>query len=188
MAKLSQSNINAIIEVSRKLRIANPQWLSDLINFETAGTYDPKIKNFAGSSAKGLIQFMDSTAKDLGFSSSQQLVNQYPDFNSQLKGPVYDYLKRYSPYNREFELYMAVFFPAAMRYNADTSFSQIFQKVYGNNWQTRYKSFERYNPGIKTPQDYVDKVKKKPGIRILVFSLGSALIAGGLLWFYLKNK
>lgn len=43
----------------------DPNELMFIMDFETAGTFSPSIKN-PGSSATGLIGFLDSTARDLG--------------------------------------------------------------------------------------------------------------------------
>jgi len=163
MTALNLYQTQLINQVATDLKIANPEWLSDLIRFESG--YDPKAKNPL-SSARGLIQFIDSTARGMGFKSSQDLVNKYPDFESQLFGPVTDYLKQYTPFPTEQSLYMAVFFPAARKYPANYPFSKIFLDVYGSSWSDKYKRFERGNPGIKTPQDYINYVKKKPAKRV----------------------
>ena len=57
-----------LAKVAQRLGIA-PIWLAAIISFETAGTFSPSIKNFAGSGATGLIQFMPSTAQRLGTST-----------------------------------------------------------------------------------------------------------------------
>jgi len=49
----------------------NPDALAVVISFETAGTFDPAQKNYAGSGATGLIQFMPSTAKVLGTTTAE---------------------------------------------------------------------------------------------------------------------
>ena len=52
-----------------------PQWLANLINFESAGTFNPAVQN-PSSGATGLIQFMPSffdTKKLKQMSVSQQL-------------------------------------------------------------------------------------------------------------------
>ena len=40
--------------------------LMAVMSFETGGTFNPGIRNAAGSGATGLIQFMPSTAAGLG--------------------------------------------------------------------------------------------------------------------------
>lgn len=46
----------------------DPDWLMSCIAFETGETFSPSVKNAAGSSATGLIQFMPATALALGTS------------------------------------------------------------------------------------------------------------------------
>lgn len=50
---------------------AIPQDLLRVMAFETGNTFDPAQKNRAGSSAVGLIQFVEATAKDLGTSTAE---------------------------------------------------------------------------------------------------------------------
>lgn len=170
-------------QVATDLQIADTNWLIDLINFESG--FDPKAKN-PFSSARGLIQFIDSTARGMGYESSLDLVNKNPTFEDQMLGPVTDYLKKYAPYDNEHSLYMAVFYPAARNYPAEIPFSKIYMDRYGTGWEKRYKAFAKANPGIKTPQDYVDYVKKKPLKRIAVkASLG--LTGLGLIYLIYKK-
>jgi hypothetical protein len=49
---------------------ANPNWLAAVMSFESAGSFDPAKKNPA-SSATGLIQFMEYTAKNLGTTTAE---------------------------------------------------------------------------------------------------------------------
>ena len=162
MSELSPHMASIIGDVSARLGIADPQWLSNLINFETGGTFDPAISN-PRSSAKGLIQFIDSTAQGLGYESSLDLVLKNPTFESQMRGPVVKYLKTWAPYPEEYLLYMAVFYPAARSYPPDTTFKEIFYKRIADKTKAEasYKAFSNANPGIKTPQDYVNFIKKK---------------------------
>lgn len=174
--KLTDGDIKALNEVSAKLNIHNPLWLKDLIYFETASTNNPKIKNPL-SSARGLIQFINSTAQELGYpGGSKELVEKYPTYSSQLKGPVYEYLKRYAPYNQEYQLYMAVFYPAARKYPPNMSFKEIFKKRYPKRWESMYKTFIKANPGILTPAHYVAYLKKKPLRTIGIISLVSIVV------------
>ena len=84
-------------------------YLMACIAFESGGTFDPKIKNAAGSGAVGLIQFMPSTAVQLGVT-----VNQLAEMSAveQL-----DYVEKYfEPYasriNTLSDMYMAILAPA----------------------------------------------------------------------------
>lgn len=136
---------------------ADPVALHNLISFETAGTFDPTIKN-PNSSARGLIQFTDSTARDLGYNSSLDLVSRNPTFSGQLSGPVVSYLKKYSPYGSRQALYMAVFYPKYMYELPSKEFPENVQAV---------------NKGIKTIADYVSLVER----RYKYYYLGIPIIA-----------
>lgn len=183
---LSNADRAVFYDVAEKLYIRDPQWLIDLVDFETGGTFLPSIKNPL-SSARGLIQFIDSTARDLGYADSLDLVQKNPTITEQMMGPVFDYLRQYSPYNDEFQLYMAVFFPAARKYTASTPFSRIYQDLYGTSWQTKYNNFIRSNPGILAPQDYVNRLKKKSIILKTTVS-GGVILTVILIWYYLKKR
>lgn len=140
----------AIQEVSVSLGI-NPQDLIKLINFESG--WNPTARNKI-SGARGLIQFMDSTARGMGFASADDIINKFPDVESQLRGPVLKYLSQYKPFSSPYpqSLYLSVFFPAYRYKSPDTAFSEIVRKQ---------------NPGINTVGDYVsfvDRNWKKTGI------------------------
>jgi hypothetical protein len=55
----------AIIEMCERLG-AVPDHMVTCMSFESGSTFDPAVRNAAGSSAVGLIQFMAATAKALG--------------------------------------------------------------------------------------------------------------------------
>ena len=100
-------------EISERLNI-NPNWLMLLMNFETAGTMSHTIVNNIG--ATGLIQFMPNTAIGLGTTTAElrQMTNV-----EQLEY-VYKYLKPYKRhYNSLTDLYLAIFYPAALGKGAD---------------------------------------------------------------------
>ena len=46
-----------------------PEWLANLVNFESGGTFNPAIKN--GIGATGLIQFLPATASGLGVTTGK---------------------------------------------------------------------------------------------------------------------
>lgn len=189
LTQLTPSQTQAIYSIASKLRITNPQWLQDMIYFETAGTNDPKKRNLGGSSARGLIQFMDSTARGMGYSGSEDLVDRNPTFEGQLEGPVYKYLKPYSPYVKESDLYMAVFYPAARKYSTDTTFAEIFRRRGAPpTGKGSYANFIKANPGILSPAHYVALVKKKPLKRLLFWSGGIALSLGTITLAVMKAR
>ena len=90
-----------------------PQDLLRVMAFETGHTFDPSEKNRAGSGAIGLIQFVESTAKDLGTSTAElagmtrveQLEYVSTFLKQKLKGVEDPDIG---------DLYMAVFYPAAV--------------------------------------------------------------------------
>jgi hypothetical protein len=106
--------------------------------------WKPSIKNPL-SSARGLIQFIDSTAKQLGFSSSLDLVTQYPDADSQLLGPVQKYFDMYAPFPSKEAFILSVLYPAWRNKSLSTVLPDSVRAV---------------NPGISTLGDYVSRVLK----------------------------
>jgi hypothetical protein len=150
--ELSGKDLVAIREVAASLGV-NASSLLALIRFETGGTFEPKIKN-PSSSARGLIQFMDLTAKSLGYNDSLDLVNQNPTFEGQLRGPVKKFLqarlKGFKAPIGDQKLFMAVFYPAYMEAPTNKAFPD---------------SVQRANPGIKTPGDYIQKLYAKSGLK-----------------------
>lgn len=189
MAEITPQMDAVIKETADKLEIKNPKWLENLIAFETGGTFSPDAKN-PYSSARGLIQFIDKTALGMGYDSSMDLVLKNPTFEKQMRGPVTDYLKPYSPFNSEYELYMAVFFPLARRYPPTTKFKKMFQDTASStvSAKARYESFSKANPGIKTPLDYVNLVKKKAGDKTGPGVLLPVALFGIAAFFFMRRK
>jgi hypothetical protein len=135
--------VTTIESVSKKLQNLNPAWLSALIQFESRG--NPAARN-TKTGARGLIQFLHSTARELGYKDADDLVKKNPTFDGQLAGPVYLYLKKYAPFPTKQSLYMAVFYPAARTWQPSRMFPANVTKA---------------NPGIYTVQDYIDFVERK---------------------------
>jgi len=138
------SKDDALNYVASRLGVP-PDALDKLINFESK--WNPLARNPI-SGARGLIQFMHSTAKTLGFKNADELVEKYPTIENQLYGPVLTYLSQFKPFGNPFpqSLYLSVFYPAFRRMPLDTLFPDAVQKS---------------NPGIKYVGDYVAKVEKK---------------------------
>ena len=132
--------LTTLQQVAQNLGVSQ-YWLWSLIKFESNA--DPAARNSV-TGARGLIQFLNSTAKSLGYDSADDLYNKNPSFDSQMNGPVYDYLKQYKPFPTKQSLYMAVFYPAARSWSPDTVFPDAVRKA---------------NPGIDTVQDYIDHVE-----------------------------
>jgi hypothetical protein len=114
--KISLSDQIAVLDISKKLGI-NPSWLMLVMYFETAGSLSPSKTNHIGS--VGLIQFTRDRKGEqfkivngvkYEFSALAKM-----SFETQLRGPVYQYLKSYVGRMKSFiDVYFAVFFPAAM--------------------------------------------------------------------------
>jgi len=173
-------NVNdpKLIEVSASLGV-QPQWLYNLIRFESgwnplskSGMPYNKAKVDKGLEnpkfARGLIQFIDSTAIDLGYKSADDLVDRNPDVSSQLFFPVKQYLEKYKPFPTEQSFYLSVFYPAARSWNPNQFFPD---------------SVLAANPGINTPGDYVRKVRGK----INGIGIASILLFGTLALLKLLN-
>lgn len=151
--------------------------LYTLINFESG--FNPTARNpYTG--ARGLIQFMPATARSLGFASADELVKKYPRIVDQLNigGPVHKYLKMFSPFTSEYDLFMSVFYPKARRMNPLAPFPANVQKV---------------NPGIITPWDYVRKaylrsMKTLPAIPAIAGAGAGLLVVGLIVAFLLYRK
>jgi hypothetical protein len=166
---VKESVLKALSEVSVSLGIDSKD-LYKLIDFETAGTWNPLIKN-KYSSARGLIQFTDATARSLGYKDSLDLVTKNDSIESQLYFPVLQYLSKFKPFPTKQSLYMSVFYPVARQWPLNKAFPDTVQKS---------------NPGIKTVQDYVNKVE---GIARKTITPGLlALIGLGLLILFSKGK
>ena len=140
----------------------DPKMLWALIQFESG--WNPRAKN-PFSTAKGLIQFIDSTAVGLGFRSSQDLIDKLPTADLQLVHAVLPYLSKYKPFITRQSLYMAVFYPDAMYWPELKRFSKRVQED---------------NPGIKTPYDYMVLVYKRLSLRyiprLLYLGLGGVIL------------
>ncbi len=163
---LSSKVKKAIKDVSNSLGVS-PLKLQYLIQFESK--WNPTIKN-PYSSARGLIQFTDGTARNMGFAGSLDLVNKYPDIENQLRGPVFKYLNKYKPFRNDQSLFMSVFYPVARNWPPNKEFPLYVQKV---------------NPGIRTPGDYVRKVYTRLGI---VYVSPIVIVGAAILIYYVYVK
>lgn len=160
---------NALVYVSNKLSVP-ATWLYSLIDFESR--WNPAARNPV-SGARGLIQFMHQTARDLGYASADEIVSKYPDSESQLLGPVLDYFLKLPgktpPYPTKQSLYMAVFFPAFRNVSPDTALPSYVTKQ---------------NPGIRRVSDYINYVERKSVVPAVG---GLLLIVGIALWYIFKG-
>lgn len=98
-------------EVGRKLGVP-PEWLMSVMYSESK--FDAAVKNFKGSGATGLIQFMPATAGELGISLSALANMSHVDQMDY----VYKYLdnvrRRYGAFNSLTDLYLGILYPRAI--------------------------------------------------------------------------
>jgi hypothetical protein len=151
---LTAADIGKLKELGDKWGIPF-EWLCNLMNHESAGTFNPAIKNSIG--ATGLIQFLTSTAKSLGTTTSAlaslSFQGQLEWVDKYLDGWKSTWKKRgiltNGKVNDKFQqpdLFMTIFYPAAIG-KPDYQFNSDVQKA---------------NGGIKTPMDYATKALKNP--------------------------
>jgi hypothetical protein len=162
----------ALKDISKQLGV-KPNDLSKLINFESR--WNPLAVNPI-SGAKGLIQFTDSTARSMGFSSASDIVLQYPDAEAQLRGPVLKYLSQFKPFAAPYpqSLYLSVFYPAYRYYPLNAEFSD---------------TIKMQNPGINFVGDYVAKVEGGSFKRYSAFGFFIPLLLGigAIVYNFIKN-
>jgi len=131
------------------------EWLCNLMAHESAGTFNPAIKNSIG--ATGLIQFLSSTAKSLGTTTTalakltfkEQLywVDKYLDgWKSTWKSRKLLTNGKVNDNFQQPDLFMTIFYPAA---------------IGKPNFQFP-DSVSKANGGIKTPMDYARKALDHP--------------------------
>lgn len=108
-ARVDQAFRVKVREVGANLGI-DPNWLMAVMGFETGYTFNPAVRN-PGSSATGLIQFIESTARGLGTTTAQlarMTAVQQLDF-------VEAYYQPYASRVRNLgDAYLAVLFPLAI--------------------------------------------------------------------------
>ena len=108
--KVSQTFKDRVIWIEKELGL-NADWLMACIAWESGETFSASVKNKAGSGATGLIQFMPSTAKALGTTTSE-LAKMTPE--NQLNY-VYKYFRPFKGrLNNLGDVYMAILWPKAV--------------------------------------------------------------------------
>ncbi len=172
---LSASDLAALVAMSGRLGI-DPSWIAAAMSFETGGTFSPSVKNKAGSGATGLIQFMPSTAANLG-TSTDALARM--TFQQQL--PFVE--KYFAPHAGKMhsldDVYLAIFYPAAIGKPPGTVIATSGSAVYAQN-----AGFDKQNKGSFTVADITAAVNRvldsARGMPPLVVA-AAASAGGGLL-------
>lgn len=186
---LSASDLAALSAVSHRLGI-DPSWLAAAMSFETGGTFSPSIKNKAGSGAMGLIQFMPSTAANLG-TSTDALARM--TFQQQLP-----YVEKYfAPHAGKMrsldDVYLAIFYPAAIGKPPGTVIATQGSAIYSQN-----AGFDKQGKGSFTISDItaavnrvLDSAKNAPPLVVAAAGASSGLLLAGLaiaaFWFLARK-
>ncbi len=152
----NQAFLTKVQQISSELNI-DPLHLLAVMRFETGGSFDPTIKNQAGSGAVGLIQFLPSTAQDLGTTTNaltrmnrlQQLdyVKKYFVKTNTVFGPIRP--------NNLGDVAMAVFYPLAIGRNEGF----VVLKEGDNGFETN-KGLDINNDKKITRWEYIQPVVK----------------------------
>ena len=151
-----------------------PEWFANLVNHESAGTFNPRIQN-PSSSATGLIQFMSATAADYG-TTTQELREM--SFDKQLDY-VAEYLKRVLKWRKatqadglakrsltQPDFFMLVFYPAAVG-NPAYPFPQYVPP------------FPEFSNPMMSVQDYINS-RRSFDRPLPMMSTGRAVAVGGI--------
>lgn len=118
-----------------------PDFLMACMAWESAESFSPSMKNAAGSGATGLIQFMPSTAKDLGTTTAAlaaMTAEQQLDYVFKYFRPYKGRLKTLS------DLYMAILWPAGIGKPESWAL-----------WKEDGRAFYRQNAGLDLNRDKV---------------------------------
>lgn len=129
------------------------EFMSEVLScmaFETAYSFSPSVRN-PHSGATGLIQFMPSTARSLGTTvDALEKMTQAEQMNY-----VYRY---FLPYKNRLsnlgDVYLAIFYPAAMNKPDDWVIARKGTKVYSQN-----EVFDKTNKGFITRGDTLAAVR-----------------------------
>jgi peptidoglycan hydrolase-like protein with peptidoglycan-binding domain len=152
--KVSDAFKQKVIQIASDLKV-NPNFLLAVMSFESGETFSPSVKNAAGSGAVGLIQFMPSTAKQLGTTTAALAAM-----------TAEDQLDFVAKYFRQFkkplltieDVYMAVLMPSAIGKGSDFVLFRKPSKAYDQN-----KGLDINKDGLITVGEAADRVRKKLG-------------------------
>jgi hypothetical protein len=150
---VSKADIKKLGQISDKYGFP-VEWLANLINWESGGTFNPAIQN-PSTKATGLIQFMPSTASNDPYRTSVDSLKRL-NFSQQL-----DYVDLYLGKNlkkvfgengkvkdtfSQTDLFMTIFYPVSVG-DPTYKFPQYVQNA---------------NSGISTPIEYTQKALRNP--------------------------
>jgi len=152
---MTQELAEEIIKASEDLDI-NPAWLANAMHFESGYTFDPSKQHPSSTKATGLIQFTESTAKELD-TTTEQLRKM--TVSEQMKYVVkYFNLARIPRMTSQEDVYMAIYFPRSLGQGSDFD---IYQWHVENKGPAAARKYLRNNNGTKTVGDYVSAANSR---------------------------
>ena len=167
----------AVAGLSQRLGVSASD-LFAVMDFETGGTFDPAIRNAAGSGATGLIQIMPSTAAGLG-TTTEALA-------SMSRIEQLEYVEKYlvragvKPGHGISDLYMSVLFPAAVGKSDDfILFGSGAMSDYQGNAYTQNRGLDSNGDGSVTKAEATAKVLGSANVWRQTRNLNPALVARG---------
>jgi hypothetical protein len=146
---VSMSDLRKMQNISDKYGFP-VEWLANLINHESAGTWNPRITNSIG--ATGLIQFMPNTAQGLGTSTDNLRAMSFSKQLDYVDSYLYQALKNKKLLSNngkvpdtfaQSDLFMLIFYPKSVGQP---------NYIFPDNVQSAN--------GVATPKQYTDKVLK----------------------------
>lgn len=141
----------SVVNTSARLGM-NPNDLMRAIHFETAGTFDPAIRPIdkAGnriSSATGLIQFLESTANELGVSTQQLAGMTRAEQMPYVEQYLQNKFQAFGIQNPSFaDIYTAIHYPAALNKGDD-------YVLYSSNGDSMSRKSYRANASLDSNGD-----------------------------------
>lgn len=145
--------LGAVETTSQNLGINSADLLT-AISFETVGTFNPSIKN-PGSTATGLIQFLESTAKGLGTTTAELA---QMDRTQQMEY-VEKYLRPFKGRMKNLgDVYMAIHWPAGV--GKDDSY--VMYREGSNNYAAN-KGLDVNGDGTVTRGESLQRVRQSAG-------------------------
>lgn len=157
----------------------NVDWLATAISFETGKTFSPSVQN-RDSHATGIIQFLPTTALNLGTSVDEL---KKMSFQQQLL-----YVRKYFEPNRGKlksleDVYLAIFYPKEIGRSPDDVIARAGSKVYDQN-----AGFDREEKGYITRRDVtsaivgvLNRASSNPRITIPILTgagIAASVVAG----------
>jgi hypothetical protein len=148
---LSAAGRRAVLRIADAIE-TDPDYLVTVMSFETGHSFSTSQKNAAGSGATGLIQFMPSTAGSLGYTTAQLAAQSQEE---QILGPVWQYFHGWTGKLKSLDdVYLVVFYPAAIGKSDDWVVASEGSKVYEQN-----RGFDTSGSGVIRRSDITGTIR-----------------------------